>query len=119
MGAGASVPIDGELAKVLSASDGDLAAAAEKVNREIVRVVPKTRSGRFDPERGERAAVLQVVERANLLAQHGYAVSWAYYNKPEDGAQCLEGHFLCGFSGDNCLRGGVHRLALLCHYVFT
>ena len=87
MGAGASVPIDGELAKVLSASDGDLAAAAEKVNREIVRVVPKTRSGRFDPEHGERAAVLQVVERANLLAQHGYAVSWAYYNKPEDGAR--------------------------------
>ena len=90
MGAGASVDevtIDGELAKVLSASDGDLAAAAEKVNREIVRVVPKTRSGRFDPEHGERAAVLQVVERANLLAQHGYAVSWAYYNKPEDGAR--------------------------------
>ena len=91
MGAGASVDegvtVDGELAKVLSASDGDLAAAAEKVNREIVRVVPKTRSGRFDPEHGERAAVLQVVERANLLAQHGYAVSWAYYNKPEDGAR--------------------------------
>ena len=33
----------------------DLAAAAEKANREIVRVVPKTGSGRFDPERGERA----------------------------------------------------------------
>ena len=44
-------------------------------------------AGRFDPEHGERAAVLQVVERANLLAQHGYAVSWAYYNKPEDGAR--------------------------------
>ena len=91
MGAGASTDgaftVNGELAKVLSASDGDLAAAAEKVNREIVRVVPKTRSGRFDPEHGERAAVLQVVERANLLAQHGYAVSWAYYNKPEDGAR--------------------------------
>ena len=64
MGAGASVDvaINSELAKVLSASDGDLAAAAEKANREIVRVVPKTGSGRFDPERGERAAVLQVVE---------------------------------------------------------
>ena len=87
MGAGASVDvaINSELAKVLSASDGDLAAAAEKANREIVRVVPKTGSGRFDPERGERAAVLQVVERAHLLAQHGYAVSWQQYNKPEDG----------------------------------
>ena len=48
-------------------------------------MVPKTGSGRFDPERGERAAVLQVVERAHLLAQHGYAVSWQQYNKPEDG----------------------------------
>ena len=89
MGAGASVDvaINSELAKVLSASDGDLAAAAEKANREIVRVVPKTGSGRFDPERGERAAVLQVVERAHLLAQHGYAVSWQQYNKPETEAR--------------------------------
>ena len=51
MGAGASVDevtVDSELAKVLSASDGDLAAAGKKVNREIVRVVPKTDSGRLD-----------------------------------------------------------------------
>ena len=80
-----AVDIETELAKVLSASDGELAAAVEKANREIVRVVPKTGSGRFDPWRGERAAVLQVVERANLLAQHGYSESWGYYNKPEDG----------------------------------
>ena len=48
MGAGASVPIDGELAKVLSASDNDLAAAADKLNRDIKRMVPKTASGRLD-----------------------------------------------------------------------
>ena len=45
MGAGASVDevtIDGELAKVLSASDGDLAKAADKLNRDIKRMVPKT-----------------------------------------------------------------------------
>ena len=39
MGAGASVDegvtVDGELAKVLSASDGDLAKAADKINRDI------------------------------------------------------------------------------------
>ena len=72
MGAGASVDegvaVDGELAKVLSASDGDLAAAAEKVNREIVRVVPKTRSGRFDPEHGERERDRRASRRLDPLS---------------------------------------------------
>ena len=73
MGAGASVDVtvDGELAKVLSASDGDLAAAAEKVNREIVRVVPKTRSGRFDPEHGERAAQHAAMLNASFVTRRG------------------------------------------------
>ena len=92
MGAGASVDegvtVDGELAKVLSASDGDLAAAADKLNRDIKRMVPKTASGRLDAasiKEDERDSVLDVVRRANLLVQHGYAVSWGYYRKTVDG----------------------------------
>ena len=55
------------------------------MNREIVRVVPKTGSGRFVPERGEQtAAVHGVVDRANKLARHGYAVAWEG-NKAADG----------------------------------
>ena len=42
------VTVDGELAKVLSASDGDLAKAADSLNRDIKRMVPKTASGRLD-----------------------------------------------------------------------
>ena len=88
MGAGASVPIDGELAKVLSASDGDLAAAADKLNRDIKRMVPKTASGRLDAasiKEDERESVLEVLGRARRLAEHGYAVSWGYYRKTVDG----------------------------------
>ena len=50
MGAGASVDalsLDGELKELLSYYDGNLESAADAVNREIVRVVPKTGSGRF------------------------------------------------------------------------
>ena len=69
--------------------------------------------------RAARAASdLEAAEAAEAATQLTCVVCHDRY-KPEDGAQCLEGHFLCGFSGDNCLRGGVHRLALLCHYVFT
>ena len=68
MGAGASVdvvPLDGELKELLSYYDGNL-ETADAVNREIVRVVPKTGSGRFVPERGEQTAVQGVVDRARL-----------------------------------------------------
>ena len=80
MGAGASVDVtvDGELAKVLSASDGDLAKAADKLNRDIKRMVPKTASGRLDPtsiKEDERESVHEVLGRARRLAEHGYAVS--------------------------------------------
>ena len=94
MGAGASVDegvaVDGELAKVLSASDGDLAAAADKLNRDIKRMVPKTASGRLDAasiKEDERESVLEVLGRARRLAEHGYAVSWGYYcqNCRQDG----------------------------------
>ena len=80
MGAGASVDegvtVDGELAKVLSASDGDLAAAADKLNRDIKRMVPKTASGRLDAasiKEDERESVLEILGRARRLAEHGYA----------------------------------------------
>ncbi len=90
MGAGASVDVtvDGELAKVLSASDGDLAKAADKLNRDIKRMVPKTASGRLDAasiEEDERESVHEVLGRARRLAEHGYAVSWGYYRKTVDG----------------------------------
>ena len=81
MGAGASVDegvtVDGELAKVLSASDNDLAKAADKLNRDIKRMVPKTASGRLDAasiKEDERESVLEVLGRARRLAEHGYAV---------------------------------------------
>ena len=68
MGAGASVDegftVDGELAKVLNASDNDLAKAADKLNRDIKRMVPKTASGRLDPasiKEDERESVLEVL----------------------------------------------------------
>ena len=87
MGAGASVDegvtVDGELAKVLSASDGDLAAAADKLNRDIKRMVPKTASGRLDAasiKEDERESVLEVLGRARRLAELGYANSWGYYS---------------------------------------
>ena len=73
MGAGASVDegitVDGELAKVLSASDNDLAKAADKLNRDIKRMVPKTASGRLDAasiKEDERESVHEVVDRARL-----------------------------------------------------
>ncbi len=87
MGAGASVDalsLDGELKELLSYYDGNLESAADAVNREIVRVVPKTGSGRFVPERGEQTAVQGVVDRATKLARHGYAVAWEGY-KAADG----------------------------------
>ena len=78
MGAGASIPegftVDGELAKVLSASDNDLAKAADKLNRDIKRMVPKTASGRLDAasiKEDERESVLEVLGRARRLAEHG------------------------------------------------
>ena len=94
MGAGASasvdegVTVDGELAKVLSASDNDLAKAADKLNRDIKRMVPKTASGRLDPtsiKEDERESVLEVLGRARRLAELGYANSWGYYRKTVDG----------------------------------
>ena len=81
MGAGASVDhvtIDGELKKVLSASDGNIAKAADKANDDIKRVVPQTASGRFDLasiKESDSDSVREVLERARLLAEHGYAVS--------------------------------------------
>ena len=87
MGAGASVDalsLDGELKELLNYYDGNLESAADAVNREIVRVVPKTGSGRFVPERGEQTAVQGVVDRATKLARHGYAVAWEGY-KAADG----------------------------------
>ena len=80
MGAGASasvdeaVTVDGELAKVLSASDGDLAKAADSLNRDIKRMVPKTASGRLDAasiKEDERESVHEVLGRARRLAEHG------------------------------------------------
>ena len=92
MGAGASVDegitVEGELAKVLSASDNDLAKAADKLNRDIKRMVPKTASGRLDPtsiKEDERESVLEVLGRARRLAELGYANSWGYYRKTVDG----------------------------------
>ena len=92
MGAGASVDegitVEGELAKVLSASDNDLAKAADKLNRDIKRMVPKTASGRLDAasiKEDERESVHEVLGRARRLAEHGYAVSWGYYRKTVDG----------------------------------
>ena len=86
MGAGASIDegftVDGELAKVLSASDNDLAKAADKLNRDIKRMVPKTASGRLDPtsiKEDERESVREVLGRARRLAELGYANSWGYY----------------------------------------
>ena len=96
MGAGASVDVtvDGELAKVLSASDNDLAKAADKLNRDIKRMVPKTASGRLDAasiEEDERESVHEVLGRARRLAEHGYAVSWGYYRKTVDGGPAVRG----------------------------
>ena len=92
MGAGASVDegitVEGELAKVLSASDNDLAKAADKLNRDIKRMVPKTASGRLDPtsiKEDERESVREVLGRARRLAELGYANSWGYYRKTVDG----------------------------------
>mmetsp|Transcript_17918 Transcript_17918/g.53209 ORF Transcript_17918/g.53209 Transcript_17918/m.53209 type:complete len:264 (-) Transcript_17918:693-1484(-) len=87
MGAGASVDalsLDGELKELLSYYDGNLESAADAVNREIVRVVPKTGSGRFVPERGEQTAVQGVVDRATKLARLGYESAWEGY-KAADG----------------------------------
>ena len=87
MGAGASIDaiskVDGELARILSASNNDLAAAADKATRDIEQLVPKTASGQFDPTRGDRDAVREVVERAKRLAAYGYAVSWEYYKRTD------------------------------------
>ena len=87
MGAGASIDAvsknDGELARILGASNNDLAAAADKATRDIEQLVPKTASGQFDPTRGDRDAVREVVERAKRLAAYGYAVSWEYYKRTD------------------------------------
>ena len=87
MGAGASIDaiskVDGELARILGASNNDLAAAADKATRDIEHLVPKTASGQFDPTRGDRDAVREVVERAKRLAAYGYAVSWEYYKRTD------------------------------------
>ena len=87
MGAGASIDaiskVDGELAQILSASNNDLAAAADKATSDIEHLVPKTASGQFDPTRGDRDAVREVVERAKRLAAYGYAVSWEYYKRTD------------------------------------
>ena len=92
MGAGASVDegvtVDGELAKVLSASDNDLAAAADKLNRDIKRMVPKTASGRLDAasiKEDERESVLEVLGRARRLAELGFAAS--RYHSRADGSE--------------------------------
>ena len=87
MGAGASIDavskVDGELARILSASNNDLAAAADKATRDIAQLVPKTASGQFDPTRCDRDAVREVVDRAKRLAAYGYAVSWEYYKRTD------------------------------------
>ena len=87
MGAGASIDavskVDGELARILSASNNDLAAAADKATRDIAQLVPKTASGQFDPTRADPDAVREVVKRATKLARHGYDVSWEYYKRTD------------------------------------
>ena len=87
MGAGASIDaiskVDGELAQILSASNNDLAAAADKATRDIEQLVPKTESGQFDPTRADPDAVREVVKRATKLARHGYDVSWEYYKRTD------------------------------------
>ena len=94
MGAGASASVDegstvdGELAKVLSASDNDLAKAADKLNRDIKRMVPKTASGRSrrpSIKEDERESVLEVLGRARLARHEHDAKSWGYYRKTVDG----------------------------------
>ena len=79
MGAGASVDalsLDGELKELLSHYDGNLESAADAVNSEIVRVVPRTGSGRFVPARSEQAAVQGVMDRATRLARLGSESAW-------------------------------------------
>ena len=69
------VTIDG-LAKVLSASDGDLAAAAAVVSPRRSRSTPSAAAAPLS-RRGTGES-----SRATRLC------AWAYYNKPEDGARC-------------------------------
>ena len=89
MGAGASVDalsLDGELKELLSHYDGNLESAADAVNSEIVRVVPRTGSGRFVPARGEQAAVQGVMDRATGLARLGYESAWEGYKTADSDA---------------------------------
>tara|TARA_B100002052_G_scaffold293176_1_gene315900 strand:- start:276 stop:1175 length:900 start_codon:yes stop_codon:yes gene_type:complete len=91
MGAAASVDdsvtVDCEIAKVLNMSDGNLAKAANNLNRDINRIIPKTPGGNLDAtsiKDEERESVYEVLDSAKRLAEYGYNMSWGYYKKTID-----------------------------------
>jgi len=83
-----SVTVNSELAKVLNMSDGNLAKAANNLNRDINRIIPKTPRGSLDAtsiKDEERESVYEVLDSAKRLAEHSYDMSWGYYKKTVDG----------------------------------
>ena len=95
-------------AEHVGSSTAALSVAALREEAEMTRL-----EAYLSAARAARAASdLEAAEAAEAATQLTCVDCYDTY-KPEDRAQCLEGHFLCGSPGDNCLCGGVHRPALL------